>query len=165
MQGENLIAGLGGLQRASRPLALREERRHLRAVGVDIPDNTGLHAHRVLQSADGIVPARAGVSDELLVRRGHRHAAVLVLKRLVDLLDVEGDVLRLTQKLLGALDVLLNLLERGIRQAGEIAALVDEHLRLILQAGDLVGDLLQRPRGGQHVLRMVRRIEHADGVG
>jgi hypothetical protein len=38
------------------------------------------------------------------------------------LLDVEGDVLRLAEELLGALDVLLKLLERRVRQARQIRA-------------------------------------------
>ncbi|GCC47689.1 hypothetical protein chiPu_0032009, partial [Chiloscyllium punctatum] len=74
-------------------------------------------------------------------------------------LDIEGNALRLAQKLLRLLDVLLKLLERGIRQARQILRLIDEALRLILQAGDLVVDLLQRARGREDVLRVVARIE------
>ena len=47
----------------------------------------------------------------------------------------------------------------GIRQAREVLGLVDQHLRLVLQALDLVVDLLQLARGGQHVLREVGRVE------
>jgi hypothetical protein len=72
------------------------------------------------------------IGDELPVARRHRRAAVLRLKRLVDALHVEGDVLRLVQELLRALHVLLELLERRIRQARQIARLVDKHLRFIL---------------------------------
>jgi hypothetical protein len=61
---------------------------------------------------------------------------------------------------LGSLDRLLELLQRGIRQAGEILGLVDQHLRLILQRGDLVVDLLKLTRGRQNVLRIVVGIEH-----
>ena len=78
---------------------------------------------------------------------------------MIDLLDVEGDVLRLREKLLGALDRLLKLLQRGVRQAREIARLIDQHLRLVLQRGDLVVDLLQRARRGQDILRVVGGVE------
>src|SRR5690606_3859792 len=84
---------------------------------------------------------------------------VLLLERLVDLADLEGDVLRLAEKLLRALDVLLELLERAIGQARQIAGLIDEHLRFVLEAGDLVIDLLQRAGGGQHVLGVIARVE------
>ena len=81
---------------------------------------------------------------------------------MIDLLDVVGDALGLGQKLLGALDRRLQLLQRRIWQVREILRLVDQHLRLILQRGDLVVDLLQRTSGGQHVLRVVVGIEHDD---
>ena len=81
---------------------------------------------------------------------------------MVDLLDIVGDALRLGQKLLGALDRRLKLLQRRIWQAREILRLIDQHLRLILQRRDLVVDLLQRAGGGEHVLRIIVRIEHDD---
>jgi hypothetical protein len=34
-------------------------------------------------------------------------------------------------------------LQRRIGQARQIAGLIDEHLRLVLKRGDLVGDLLE----------------------
>ena len=79
---------------------------------------------------------------------------------MIDLLDIVGNALGLGEKLLGSLDRLLELLQRGIRQAGEIFGLVDQHLRLVLQRGDLVVDLLQLTRGREHVLRIVVGIEH-----
>ncbi len=82
----------------------------------------------------------------------------MLLERFVDLADLEGDVLCLPEKLLRALDALLELLERGIWQARQIAGLIDEHLRLVLEALDLVVDLLQRARGGKQVLRIVGRV-------
>jgi len=57
LQSEQLVAGLRGLQRAGRALALADEVRHLRAIRVDVADETGLHAHRVLQAADRVLPA------------------------------------------------------------------------------------------------------------
>ena len=57
----------------------------------------------------------------------------------------------------------LKLLQRRVWQAREIARLVDQHLRLILQRGDLVVDLLQLARRGQDILRVVVGIEH-DGL-
>ena len=52
---------------------------------------------------------------------------------MVDLADIVGDALRLAEKLLRALDRLLDLVERGLRQAREIARLIDQHLRLVLE--------------------------------
>lgn len=80
------------------------------------------------------------------------------LERLIDFLDVEGDVLRLIQKLLGTLDRLLKLLNRGVRQARQIASLVDQHLCFVLKLGDLLIDLLQGARRCQDILRVVGRI-------
>src|SRR3546814_10015256 len=58
--------------------------------------------------------------------------------------------------------LLLKRLDRRDRQTGKIAGLVDEAGRLVLDLLDLVVDLLQRPGGGQHVLRVVagRSEEH-----
>ena len=82
----------------------------------------------------------------------------MLLKGPIDALNIERDVLSLAQKLLRALKALLKLLERGMRQAREIARLIDEHLRFILELCDLVVDLLQRARGSEHVLRVIGRI-------
>jgi len=82
----------------------------------------------------------------------------LALERLVDLADLEREILGLPEKLLRALDVLLELLERAMRQARKVAGLIDEHLRLVLERGDLVIDLLQRARCREHVLRIVARV-------
>ena len=49
--------------------------------------------------------------------------------------------------------------ERGVRQAREVLRLVDQHLRLVLQRGDLVVDLLEGAGRREHVLRVVLRIE------
>jgi hypothetical protein len=43
-------------------------------------------------------------------------------ERLIDLLDVVGDVLRLGEKLLGALHRLLKLLQRGIGRLARLRA-------------------------------------------
>ncbi len=83
----------------------------------------------------------------------------LVLECLVDVLDVEGDILRLAQKLLRALHILLQGLERAIRQARQIAGLIDEHGRLILEALNLVVDLLQCARGREDVFGVIGGIE------
>src|SRR5665213_351250 len=81
---------------------------------------------------------------------------------MIDLLHIVGNTLRLVQKLLGALDRGLQLLERRIWQARKIPRLVDQHLRLILQRGDLIVDLLQRASGRKYVLRIIVWIEHHD---
>src|SRR3546814_6331879 len=68
------------------------------------------------------------------------------LEGAIDLLHVIGNALRLPQQLLGPSDRLLEFLQRGVGQARQIAGLIDEALRLVLQRGDLVGDLLERAR-------------------
>ena len=88
-------------------------------------------------------PPLARLRDELLVRSGHRRIAVSRGEGLVDLLHVVGDALRLAEKLLRLLHGLLQALKRGVRQAREIARLVDQHRRFVLKRGDLVVDLLQ----------------------
>src|SRR3546814_12990532 len=66
-------------------------------VGVDVADDAGLDTHRILQAADGVLPALARTGDELLARGGHRRIAVGRSERLVDVLDVVGDALRLAR--------------------------------------------------------------------
>ena len=146
------------MQRAGRALALADKRGHLGAIAVDVADDASLHAHGVLQTANRIFPTAARVGDKLGVGRRQRDIAVLALERLVDLADLEREILSLPEKLLRALDVLLELLERAMRQARKVAGLIDEHLRLVLEALNLVVDLLQSPRCREDVLRVVARV-------
>ncbi|MBL7466392.1 hypothetical protein INQ08_24530, partial [Escherichia coli] len=71
------------------------------------------------------------------------------LERAIDLLDVEGDALRLLQELLRALYRLLKLLKRRVWQARKVAGLIDQHCRFVLKLRDLLVDLLERPRSRQ----------------
>ena len=80
-------------------------------------------------------------------------------ERAIDLLDVVGDALRLSQQLLGPLDRRLKLLQRRVWQVREISRLIDQHLRLVLQRRDLVVDLLQLARRSQDILGIVVGIE------
>ena len=162
MQCDDLIAGLHRLERTGRRLAGGHERRHLRSVAVEIADDPRLNAHGVLQARDGILPARLRIGDERLTGLAGGSRRVRRREGAVDLLHVVGDALGLRQELLRLLDGLLDLLQRRIRQAREIASLIDQHLRFVLERGDLVGDLLQRVRGGDDVLRVIRRIEHQE---
>ena len=90
-----------------------------------------------------------------------------MLKRPIDLTDIIGYALGLIEQLLRAYDLLLDRLQSRIWQAGEVPRLVQKHLRLVLQAGNLVVDLLQRAGSLQDVLSVVRGvIDHhlrADG--
>jgi hypothetical protein len=90
-----------------------------------------------------------------------------MLERPIDLTDIVGDALGLIEQLLGPHDLLLNRLQGGIWQAGQVPRLVQKHLRLVLQVGDLVVDLLQRAGGLQDVLGVIRGVIHhhlgADG--
>src|SRR3546814_20849448 len=67
------------------------------------------------------------------------------------LLDVVGEPLGLAEKLLGALELALQLGELAERQRGQIARLIEKRGRLVLQALDLVVDLLERAGGRQHI--------------
>src|SRR3546814_9884278 len=56
----------------------------------------------------------------------------------------------------------LKLVELREVDAREVLALIDEHPGFVLKALDLIVDLLERPRGGEQVLPIIGRIEHAD---
>ena len=76
----------------------------------------------------------------------------------LDVGHIIGNALGLVQQLPGLVDLALQRLDRRDGQTGEIARFVDQAGRLILDLLDLVVDLLQRPGGGQHVLRVVAGI-------
>src|SRR3546814_5214296 len=48
------------------------------------------------------------------------------------------------------------------RSRGQVARLIDQHRRLVLQRGDLIVDLLQRARRRQQVLRIVGRVVRSE---
>ena len=90
----------------------------------------------------------------------------MLRERLIDGRDVVGDPLRLDEQLLGLIDRLLKLRQRGVRQARQVLGLVDQHVGLVLQALDRVVDLLQLARRREDVLREVGRIvDDPLGVG
>jgi hypothetical protein len=60
----------------------------------------------------------------------------------------------------GPSDRLLKLLQGGVWQAREMARLVDQHLRFVLQRQNLVVDLLECARRRQQVLRIIAGIEY-----
>ena len=127
--------------------------------GVERLHHAGLHAERIVVCGERILPARLRIVEELLGRgRAGVALRIAALERLVDLADVVGETLGLADQLLGPRHRLLDGLPRGIRQAREIPRLVEQHLCLVLQAGDLVVDLLQRASGLQHVLGVVRGV-------
>ena len=99
-----LIAGLCRLQCSGGGLARCHKRRHLRAVGVEIGDDTGVHSQSILQRRNGSLPTRLRVGYQCLARTTGRGRGVGCRKGAIDLSDVVGDALRLIQKLLGALD-------------------------------------------------------------
>src|SRR3546814_10494742 len=74
---------------------------------------------------------------------------VAVGERLLDVLHVVGDALRFPEKLLGALHLLLQLLERAERQRGQVARLVDERGGLVLDLSDLIVDRSEERRVGK----------------
>ena len=56
-QRRQLVAGLRCLQGSRCGLARCHKRRHLRAVGVEIGDDAGLHPQRILERRDRSLPA------------------------------------------------------------------------------------------------------------
>src|SRR3546814_2580367 len=85
-------------------------------------------------------------------------ALVARVERLLDVADIKSDPLRFAEQGAGAVDLALQLLERRDRQARQVACLVRERRRLILQLLDLIVDLLERARGGQDVLGVIAGI-------
>jgi hypothetical protein len=110
LQGEELISGLGRLERASRALALTDEGRCLRAVGIEVAHDGRLDPHGILKAVDGVLPTSLRGGNELLARCRQRHLAVIGLERLIDPLNVVGNALGLGEKLLRPCDRLLKLL-------------------------------------------------------
>ena len=111
LQRQELVAGLCCLERPGRRLARRHQRRHLGAVCVDIADDAGLHLERVLERRDRVPPALACTVDQGLVARAGRRGTIRGREGTIDLTHVVSDPLRLPEKLLRALDRLLDLLE------------------------------------------------------
>ena len=79
--------------------------------------------------------------------------------RLIQGLHIVGDAIGLFQQGLDLRIVPLDVVEHRRWKLFELLCLIDQHLRLVLQAFDLVLDLLQGAGGGQQVLAVVRRIE------
>ncbi|MBK7284434.1 MAG: hypothetical protein IPI83_08755 [Sphingomonadales bacterium] len=69
---------------------------HLRAGGVDIADDAGLHLQRILKRADGGLPAGLRACTSSAGGRSERSSR-RAGNCLIDLLDVVGDVLRLAE--------------------------------------------------------------------
>src|SRR3546814_14513283 len=78
-------------------------------------------------------------------------------------LHIVSHALGLLDQLLRLADLRLQRLQHSQRQALEVARLIDQRSCLVLELPDLVVDLLQRPRGGQDVLRIVRSEERRVG--
>src|SRR3546814_3704878 len=97
-----------------------------------------LDLQRILEPGDAGLPAVLRAVDQRLVGGVEVHVAVAGRKRLLDLLDVIGDALRLPEKLLGLTNLRLKLLERGKWQAGEVFRFVDQRRRLVLERMDLI---------------------------
>src|SRR6185437_10839240 len=66
LDGDELIAGLRGLERASGALAGCYQCVDLGARRIEVLYDAGLNTHRVLESGAGILPARLRVGEKLL---------------------------------------------------------------------------------------------------
>src|SRR3546814_10900156 len=93
-----LVAGLRRLQRSGRRLAGADDVRHGGARAVDIADHARLDLQRILEPGDAGLPAVLRAVDQRLVGGVEVHVAVAGRKRLLDLLDVIGDALRLPER-------------------------------------------------------------------
>ena len=121
LQGHKLIASLRRLQGARRGLAR------------DVPYHPRLQFQRILEPAHGILPARLRLADQGAVGHARRDRCVGLLVLLLDGLDAVGNILRLREQGRGLGDRRLQRRECRKRQVRQIAALVDQHLRLIGQ--------------------------------
>ena len=158
-QREQLISGLLDLQCALRSLAAGHEAVERCLVCRDVFDHLRLDGHRLLIGGHRRRQPGTGIGDVLVV--GQRRIEARRVKRLILLIeqsDVELDVRRLPHQLVDLLDVLLEHRELGETDDAQILRLIDQALRLVLEHGDLVVDLLQRSRGGQDVLTVVGRV-------
>src|SRR5208337_3902765 len=84
LEGEDLVSRLGRLKRPGRRLARRDQRRHLRPVGVEIADDASLNAQGVLQSADRVLPALLSIGDQRLAGLAVVRGSIGRLERMVD---------------------------------------------------------------------------------
>src|SRR5262245_29473158 len=93
--------------------------------------------------------------------RGGRAGVTLrveTLEGLIDLINIIGQVLCFIEELLRASERPVDRLQARIGQARQVLRLIEQHLRLVLQAGDLVVDLLERAGSLQHVLSVIRGV-------
>ena len=133
LQRDELIARLRRLQRAGGVLALRDEVGHGCPGPVEIADDAGLGLQRILEACDGCLPAAAGTCHQFRIAESGEPGGVVGVEGVLDAGDIIGDALRLAEQVLGALHRLLQLRKRGMRQAREVAALIHQHRRLVLQ--------------------------------
>ena len=148
LQREELVAGLRRLQRAGRATGSTMTRASICVrVAVEIlttPAWTRMASWNAASEFCQRVWASA-ISCWRGCRGGDSSADRCVVNAWSIVADVVGDALRLAEQLLGLRWIdCCELLQRRIRQAREVARLVDQHLRLVLQRCDLVVDLLQR---------------------
>jgi hypothetical protein len=127
-------------------------------LGRDVADDARLNLQAVFEGADRVLPALLRVGDHGGGRACARGRTVALRIGLLDALDVEGDVLRLAEQRLGLGDRRLKLGQRRHRKVGEIARLVHQRRRLVGRHRDLIVDLLQLARGGEHVLTEIGRV-------
>ncbi|MNV69330.1 hypothetical protein D3C71_1622360 [compost metagenome] len=118
-----------------------------------------MHSHGGVQAIERVLPALEGVlRHAVAAHRGGILPWVQACELPVRVLHVEGYSLRLcdqafTGRQRGTQS--LNHIEVQLRQ---IARLVHQHLRFVLELADLVVDLLQRAGCGVSVLHQVQRI-------
>src|SRR3990167_5021591 len=160
---EKLVRGLLRLKRAFRALAARDDVGERLRVAPYVVDDAVLDPHRLAKRGHcGIewiaCASRTLIAAEPLIEL----LRVELAEALVELIDAEVDALRLAHELVDLLEALAKLLKLREIDPGEGFALVDQHLRFVLEALDLVIDRGERARGGEQVLRIVRWIEHAE---
>src|SRR3546814_1685135 len=97
-------------------------------------------------------------SSDLALRTRKIDVLILPSELALGGLHIVSHWLGLLDQLLRLADLRLQRLQHSQRQALAVARLIDQRRCLVMELPDLVVDLLQRPRGGQDVLRIVARI-------
>ncbi|MCY1531946.1 hypothetical protein D9M68_671860 [compost metagenome] len=125
-----------------------------------------LYPHGGVQSLETLLPALTR-----FLRHSFTGDAVRVVgwiqvgKLLIQALHFVGESLGLRQQARRGGEVPAQPIDHVVVQGRQVAALVQQHLGLVLQLTDLVVDHLQRAHCGQGVLREVGRVDHGERAG
>mgnify|MGYP000250562928 CR=1 FL=1 len=129
------------------------------AVGSIVYRNATTTATKWLERSMTANPNNQRARDGLQQLKQHESEAF------IDIADIIGNASRLLQQGLRFAHRLVELFLYRVRQFGEIARVIKQRLRFILQRGDLIAYLLQGARSLQQILRIVGRIKYRQRHG